>query len=280
MKRKNLPGRHISEISIRYAKDKPSKFYMTGIKDFDEHTGGIPSGEMTLIAARPGVGKTSAAMQFLEHIGQFHQEESGFFSIEMSGRALVTRMILSRTGLPSVALRKGELTQKQMKERDKALAEIAKLPIYIDDSSIATIHHVEKVSAQWLKAGINLLALDYIQLMSAGKQAAGDTRANFIGECARSLKRIAKLHDVPFIVLSQLNREATKAKRPPTNADLKDSGELEQVADNVVLLHPDADNPPYVDFMLTKWRNGPCGIISTQFDASRTRFENVDREDE
>ena len=212
---------------------------------------------MTLIAARPGVGKTSVAMQFLEHIGTHHRAMSGFFSIEMSGRSLVTRMILSRTGLPFVELRKGELTQKQFKMRDEALKEIGKLPIIIDDSSVTSVAHVEKVSRAWIDYGVELLALDYIQLMTAGKGGSGDTRAGFIGECARALKRIAKDNDVPFIVLSQLNRESAKGNRAPTSADLKDSGDIEQVADNIILIHKDRDNPPYHDFILDKWRNGP-----------------------
>jgi replicative DNA helicase len=277
--KKQLPGRHISDISLKYAKHKPTRFYLTGIEEFDKFTGGLPTGEMTIIAARPGDGKTALAMQVLEHIGEHHAEPSGIFSIEMNGRSLVTRMVLSRTGLPSVALRKGELTEKQKKIRDKALGEIGKLPIYIEDSSIATIPHIERTAKQWIAGGIKFLALDYIQLMSAGKMGSGDTRANFVGECARALKRIAKDGDVPFLVLSQLNRDSTKMKRKPTSADLKESGDLEQVADNIVIVHPDRDNPPYVDLILDKWRNGPKGIISTQFDSSRTRFESV-KEDE
>jgi replicative DNA helicase len=275
----NVPGRHIGDISLRYAGDRPSRFYTTGIRDFDEFTGGLPSGEMTIIAARPGDGKTALAMQVLEHIGTHHGEPSGMFSIEMTGRSLVTRLVLSRTGLPSVALRKGELTRRQIRERDRALADIAKLPIYIDDSSSATIPHIEKVAAAWIRAGIRVLALDYIQLIASKKGGVNDTRANFVGECARALKRVAKDRDIPFIVLSQLNRESSRGKRAPTAADLKESGDLEQVADNIILLHPDKDNPPYVDFIIDKFRNGPKGVISTQFDGSRTRFESVDREE-
>lgn len=276
--KKGMPGRHIGDISIKYAKDRPVKFYQTGIKELDEFSGGLPTGEMTLIAARPGEGKTALAMQMVENISVYHNEPVGVFSIEMSGRSLVTRMILSRTGLPSVALRKGELTQKQAKSRDVALAEIGKLPIYIDDSSVATIPYIEKTAGIWLKNGIRIFALDYIQLMYA-KMNQGETRSSFIGEAARALKRIAKVNDVPFLVLSQLNRESVKGKRKPTPADLRESGDLEQVADNIILLNPDKDNPPYVDLILAKWRNGPTGTVSTRFDSSRTRFESIDKED-
>lgn len=273
-----IPGRHIGDITRRYSKHKPSKFYQTGIKEFDKFTGGLPTGEMTLIGGRPGDGKTALAMQMLENISSFHAEPTGIFSIEMTGQSLVTRMVISRTGLPSVALRKGELTAKQMKVRDKALEEIGKLPIYIDESSVATVHYIDKVARQWIKAGIKVLALDYIQLLSA-RGPIGDTRASFVGEAAWALKTIAKMGDVPFVVLSQLNRDSTKNNRPPTMADLKESGGLEQVADNVVLIHPDRANPPYVDLLLPKWRNGPTGIVSTQFDSARTRFESVEREE-
>lgn len=277
--KRKIPGRHIGNFATSYGKDRPTRFYPTGIEEFDKFTGGLPSGEATIIAARPGVGKTSAVMQFIENIGIATGTASGLFSIEMTGRSLVTRLVLSRTSLPSIALRKGELTAKQVKERDKALAEIAQLPIYIDDSSFASIQHVEKVAKAWVEAGIGVLALDYIQLMSAGAKTLGDTRANFVGECAKSLKRIAKDHDVPFLILSQLNRESTKGKRVPNASDLKDSGELEQVADNIIIIHPDPDNPPYHDFVLAKWRNGPTGIVSVQFDSSRTRFESVAQEE-
>jgi replicative DNA helicase len=281
-KKHKIPGVHIRDISTRYGKGKPTKFYPTGIKELDAFTGGIPSGEMTVIAARPGVGKTALAMQFVEHVGMYTKDPCGFFSFEMSGRSLVTRMILSRTGLPSVALRKGELTQKQIVLRDEALEDIGELPVYIDDSSIATIPHIEKTAGQWIKAGIKFLALDYVQLMFPSKGGAaggGDTRANFVGECARALKEIAKRNDVPFLVLSQLNRESEKGKSPPTAANLKDSGDLEQVADNILLIHPDLEAPPHCDFLLVKWRNGPVGTVSVHFDSSRTKFSSIDKDD-
>lgn len=270
-----MPGVHIGDISIRYGKDKPTVFYQTGIEELDEFSGGIPTGEGILIAARPGEGKTALLMQMVEHIAAFHAVPAGVFSIEMSGRSLVTRMILSRTGLPSVALRKGELTAKQIATRDKALLDIGQLPIYIDDSSIATVQHIEKTARAWLKAGIKILALDFIQLVSAGKLSQGDTRSSFVGEVAKALIRIAKEHDVPFIVLSQLNRESVKNKRPPTNADLFESGILEQVFHNIILIHPDRENPGFVDLILSKWRNGPTGTVATKFDSARTRFEST-----
>ena len=144
-----IPGQHIGHISKAYARVPPTSFYKTGIADFDRDTGGLPSGELTILAARPGVGKTSLAMQVLEHIGAHHKTPSGIFSIEMSGRSLVTRMVLARVPLSSLALRQGSLNAKEMKLRDKALDEIAKLPIYIDDSSANPISHVEQVAAQW-----------------------------------------------------------------------------------------------------------------------------------
>lgn len=276
--KRKIPGRHIGSIALNYGKDKPTRFYPTGIAEFDAFTGGIPSGEATIIAARPGVGKTSVLMQILEHVSTATGTPSGLFSIEMTGRSLVTRLVLSRTSLPSIGLRKGELTPKQVKIRDKALAEIAELPIYIDDSSFATITHVEKVSHAWIDAGIGLLGLDFIQLMSVGPKSLGDTRANFVGECAKAIKRVAKDRDVPFLILSQLNRESTKAKRTPNASDLKDSGELEQVADNVILIDPDRDNPPAHDFHLVKWRNGPTGIVTVNFNAEKTKFESLTEE--
>jgi replicative DNA helicase len=275
---RNIPGHHIGKIAINYHKGPQTRFYPTGIRDLDDFTGGIPSGEMTLLAARPGVGKTSALMQFFENMGAVNDAASGIFSIEMTGKSLVTRLVLARTGLPSIPLRKGELDAKQTKIRDKALAEIAELPIYIDDSSYASIAHVEKVSKAWINAGIEIIGLDYVQLMSVGTKTAGDTRANFVGECAKALKRIAKDNDIPFVALSQLNRESTKGKRKPTAADLKDSGELEQVADNILMFHPDVDNPPYVDIIIEKFRNGPTGVVSVAFDAARTQFQSIKQE--
>ena len=271
-----IPGTHIGSISLQYSKDKPTKFYQFGIAELDRFTGGLPAGEMTLIAARPGVGKTALVMQFIENIAEKHKKTSGFFSLEMTGRSLVTRMILSRTGLPSIALRKGELTEKERKIRDQALREIADLPIYIDDSSVATLKHIEQTAEKWIDAGIDILALDYMQLIRPSKFRGGssDTRAMFIGEAARSLKEIAKIHDIPFMVLSQLNRESTKTKTPPTAANLKESGDLEQVADNIIIIHPDKE-AGVVDLILDKWRNGPTGTVSCNFDATRTRFDSI-----
>jgi replicative DNA helicase len=203
----------------------------------------------------------------------------GIFSIEMCGRSLMNRMIAARTGLNSIALRKGELTDKQRKTRDNALADIVKLPLYVDDSSAATVQYIRRASIDWIKAGIRILALDYIQLMTAGKASSTDLRASFIGDCIRTLKQLARDHDVLFLVLSQLNRESAKANRAPTVADLKDSGELEQVADNILLIHKNGEGQDIVyDLLLEKWRNGPSGIVSTQFNAARTRFESVKEE--
>lgn len=275
----NIPGQHIGAISLQYAKRKPTRFYTTGIPALDEYTGGIPSGEMTLVAGRPGDGKTALVMQIMEHIATYHREPTGFFSVEMNGPSLVTRMVVSRTGLPSVALRKGELTQKQIKIRDKALLDISKLPIFIEDTSVLTIPLMERTARAWIKAGIRFLGLDYLQLMAAGRGGTMDTRAGFVGDCARSIKRIAKEEDVPFIVLAQLNRENVKGKRKPTSADLKESGDIEQIADNIALIHPDRDNPPVVDLILDKWRNGPKGVVSVHFDSARTRFESIQEEE-
>lgn len=275
--KRHMPGVYIGALATRYARVRPTKFYSTGIKPLDDHTGGLPSGEMTLVAARPGVGKTALALQFLEHVGSFTKDPCGFFSFEMSGHQLVSRMIISRTGLPSVALRKGELSTPQLQIRDKALLEIGELPILIDDSSVTTISHIEKTAAAWIKGGVRFLALDYVQLMHS-TSASTDTRAGFVGECARSLKEIAKRNDVPFLVLSQLNRDSEKSKSPPTSANLKDSGDLEQVADNIILIHPDPDEPGIVDFLLTKWRNGPTGTVSARFDDERTKFLPIRKE--
>lgn len=259
----------------------------TGFLDIDRMTSGLKNGELILIAGRPSMGKTSLAMNMAEAVALDQHQPVGIFSIEMTAESLVTRMIASRSRVNMRNVRDGFLADRDFPKITNVSGKIANAPIYIDDRP-KNIVQLEADARQMISAfGIKLFIIDYIQIVQP-YHALRAGRTEQVTEISNGVKRIAKSNKVPVIGISQLNRESDKDKgRRPKMADLRESGSLEQDADEIHMLYKpnfldEADEAGNVDReavavrdCIVKQRNGPTGDVDLTFLKSYTRFESA-----
>ena len=206
----------------------------TGIKELDRVIMGLNKSDLILLAARPGMGKTSFALNIAEHAGITKEKKVAFFSLEMSKEQLVSRMLSSKGQISGQNLRMGKLSDKEWERLIEAGDILSKAPIYIDDTPGITIPEM-KAKLRRL-GGVDLVIIDYLQLMSSAKRI--DNRVQEISEITRNLKIMAKEFDVPVITLSQLSRASEqRTDHKPVLSDLRDSGSIEQDADIVLFLY-------------------------------------------
>ncbi len=208
----------------------------TGIKDLDRVIMGLNRTDFILLAARPGMGKTSFALNIAHHVGVVKQKKVAFFSLEMSKEQLVSRMLSTEGRIPGQTLRLGKLNDDEWTRLIEAGDVLSKSQIYIDDTPAITIPEM-KAKLRRLK-GVDLVVIDYLQLMSGTKRT--DNRVQEISEITRNLKVLAKEMDVPILTLSQLSRASEqRTDHKPMLSDLRDSGSIEQDADIVLFLYRD-----------------------------------------
>ncbi|MFO7155469.1 MAG: replicative DNA helicase [Pseudomonadota bacterium] len=261
----------------------------TGLYLLDQRTTGLHPGELFILAARPGVGKTSLAMNIAVHAALRADPpvSVAVFSLEMPATQLALRMLCAESRISQRKLKSGRLSQHDMDQLVRHAASLWNAPIYIDDSSTLTITDLRS-KARRLKqqhADLGLIVIDYLQLMSTRGRA--ESRHLEIAEISRGLKSLAKELDLPIIALSQLSRDVEKGKRRPQLSDLRESGAIEQDADCVLFIHRDGDAEPQgpggpipVELIIAKQRNGATGSFEAVFMSEYTRFENAAREDE
>jgi replicative DNA helicase len=255
---------------------EPQQYVPTGLQALDDLLVGVVHGEVTLIAARPSMGKTSLAMTILENAASTGLMV-GILSMEMGKRALAMRRLSGLAGVPISALRKNELNKRQQAQVAEAAKTLKALPLYVDDRGGLTGDQAYDTLKAWHDMGISLVALDYIQLM----RGTNESRQVQVGECIRAVKNAAVAFDMPLLVLSQVSRASSiREDKEPRLSDLRDSGELEQVADTVLMLHypneDDKDEPERIcECFVRKQRNGPTGVASLKFLQSETRFTDV-----
>ncbi len=205
----------------------------TGIKTLDDTISGLNKSDLILLAARPGMGKTSFALNIAKNVALCHNKKVAFFSLEMTREQLALRMLSSESGVESFHLRDGRLTPDEWARLSQAAAELHSSPIYFDEAGNIT---VTEMKAKLRRLGdVGLVVIDYLQLMGNGKIA---NRVQEISEITRGLKIMAKELMVPVLCLSQLNR-ATEARtgHKPMLSDLRDSGSIEQDADIILFLY-------------------------------------------
>lgn len=265
----------IGDVGMELVTGEPQGYVPTGIASLDNLIVGIVNAEVTMIAAKPSQGKTALAVQILENAA-LAGLPSAMISMEMSAAALSQRMIAARTGIPTRVLRTRTWTKKQEAEALAAARALNGLPLYVDDRSYLNGQQVYDTIGYLAEKGIGLIAIDYLQLMSGDNES----RQVQVGDAAKRVKAAAKDFNLPIILLSQMNRasEAREDKRPRMS-DLRDSGEIEQVGDTILMFHyPEDDlmeDIRVVDIHVVKQRNGPTGIASMKFNKPRTRFEEV-----
>ena len=215
----------------------------TGFIDLDNLTNGLHGGQMIIVAARPGVGKSTLALDFMRSCSIKHNKASVIFSLEMSKSEIVMRLLSAETEIRLSDMRAGRMSDEAWAKLANRVGQISEAPLFIDDSANLTMMEIRsKARRLKQKHDLQMIVVDYLQLMSSGKRV--ESRQQEVSEFSRQLKLLAKELDVPLVAISQLNRgpESRTDKRPQL-ADLRESGSLEQDADMVMLLYrPDSQD--------------------------------------
>lgn len=254
----------------------------TGYNEIDKMTAGLQPSDLIILAARPSMGKTSFAMNIAQHAAIVENTGVAVFSLEMSKEQLVMRLLSSVGRIDSQRIRTGKLHEEDWPKLSRAVGMLSEAPIYIDDTpAISVLDMRAKVRRLAAQHDIGLIVVDYLQLMRG--RSTTENRTQEISEISRSLKALAKEHNVPVIALSQLNRglESRTDKRPMMS-DLRESGAIEQDADIITFIYRDEvynkaeDNPNrgIAEIIIGKQRNGPTGTAKLYFIKEFTMFEN------
>ncbi len=278
----------ISELEKRAEGKIVDDFAMSGLKDLDSCLNGFRPGQLLVLAAGPGTGKTSLAANVMTHIAIKQQKPILFFSLEMTRHEVVNRVLSFTSGIDSGKLRLGNLQPQDFHDLYVAAEEMNEAPLYINDQSVLTPYDIlaqtRKLKSTLRLEGksdkIGLIIVDYIQIMKSGSNS--ENRALEVAAITGGLKMIAKEMEVPVLALSQLNRDKSRrtgdeAKRPQLS-DLKDSGAIEADADVVMFIHremgPDQDSraPAEAEIIVAKQRSGPTQNIKVTWLGSLTRF--------
>ena len=255
----------------------------TGFTGLDAATAGLQNSNLIILAARPGVGKTSFALNIAQNAAIREKVPVAIFSLEMSKDELVNRVISSEALVESGKLRIGDIDAADMTKIAHSLKDIITAPIYIDDTPGITVAEIRaKCRRLKMEKGLGLVVIDYLQLMQSSK-SRGESRAQEVSEMSRSLKIMAKELNIPVITLSQLNRSSEKLSRRPMLSDLRESGSIEQDADIVIMLsrqimeeNAEESAGNIVECILAKNRAGECGIINLAWRGEYTKFMNLD----
>ncbi|MFP2910269.1 replicative DNA helicase [Pyxidicoccus sp. 3LFB2] len=262
----------------------------TGYIDLDNQLTGLHAGELIILAARPGIGKTSFAMNIAVHAALKENKAVGIFSLEMPADQLLMRLLASTARVDMKKLRGGRLSPHDEEKFQEMAGALYNAPIYIDDSGGLSPFDL-RAKARRVKQKdprLSLLVIDYLQLMH--QKGKVESRQLEVAEISRALKQLAKELEVPIIALSQLNRKVEERKGgKPMLSDLRESGSIEQDADVVMFIHReeteeggDGSAPPSstvipVELIIAKQRNGPVGSIDLVFLSEYTRFESRSR---
>lgn len=260
----------------------------TGFADLDALTTGLQKSDLVILAARPSIGKTSLALNFAEHAAVREGKTVGIFSLEMSKEQLVLRLLSSVANIDSQRLRTGFLEEMDFTRLAPAMNTLAEAPIFIDDTpNITTMELRTKARRLQAESGLDLVIVDYLQLMQSSTQSRDANRVQEVAEISRGLKALARELQVPVISLSQLSRQAEmRESREPRLSDLRESGSIEQDADLVMFLwrekerggdEADSDGE-IVKLKLAKHRNGPTGEATLWFKKRQTRFVSAAEE--
>ncbi|MGE3150236.1 MAG: replicative DNA helicase [Pseudorhodoplanes sp.] len=301
-----------------YQRDGSLSGLATGLTDLDAKMGGLQASDLIIVAGRPGMGKTALATNIAYNVAAAWQGEVrpdghtstvnggqvGFFSLEMSAEQLATRIIAERTGIPSSTIRRGGITEADFEKiKDHSIA-LQDLPFYVDETGGLSIAQLA-ARARRLKRqrGLDLLIIDYIQLLQGSSRRSAENRVQEITEITTSLKALAKELNVPIVALSQLSRQVeSRDDKRPQLSDLRESGSIEQDADVVLFVYreeyylqnkePRPGTEEHIkwqtemaavhgkaEVIIGKQRHGPTGTVQLQFEGSVTRFDNLARDE-
>ena len=255
----------------------------TGFLDLDYKTAGLQPSDLILIAARPSMGKTAFVLNLASHIAVKNKIPTAVFSLEMNAVQLANRLLAMHSGVDAQKIRTGNLEDSNWNDLVNSARVLGESALMIDDTPGISIQELRsKCRKMKLEKNLQLVIIDYLQLMSGGKNS--DSRQQQVSEISRSLKALAREINCPVIALSQLSREVEKRDdKRPILSDLRDSGAIEQDADVVMFLyrdeyyHKNTDKAGITEVIIGKQRQGPIGTVELGWVANLTRFVNLDR---
>ena len=258
----------------------------TGFADLDRQTTGLQPSDLILIAARPSMGKTAFALNIGQYASMKLHKKVALFSLEMSREQLVNRLLASQSRIDAQNLRNGNLREEDWERLVEGAGDVSDSGLIIDDTPGITISQLRTKCRQYqLEYGLDLVIIDYLQLMSASARSRNENRQQEISEISRSLKTLARELEIPVVALSQLSRAVEKRdSKRPLLSDLRESGAIEQDADVVMFLYrddyynKDSEEPNTAEVILAKQRNGPTGTIKLTWLPNYTMFANRDRQ--
>lgn len=256
----------------------------TGFRDLDAKTAGLQKSDLILIAARPAMGKTAFVLNIAEYVALHSNSTIALFSLEMSKEQLVKRMLAMNSMVDSQKLRTGDLEDDDWDKLVGSVRKIGNSNLVIDDTSGITASELRsKCRKLKIEQGLDLVIIDYLQLMTGAGKRKSDSRQQEISDISRSLKVMARELDVPVIALSQLSRavESRPDKRPMLS-DLRESGAIEQDADIVMFIYrdeyynPDSEKKGVAEVIVAKQRSGPTGPVELAWLSQYTKFGNLE----
>jgi replicative DNA helicase len=256
----------------------------SGFHDLDEQTTGLQPGSLNVLAARPSMGKTALALSIAQNVALRHKKAVAVFSLEMPAIQLALRLMCSEARVDMSRVRSGQLNERDYERLANAAGRLADARLIIDDAADLTIHELRgkcrRIIAQY--GALDLVVVDYLQLMTAGGRGGGENRQQEISTISRGLKSIARELDLPVLVLSQLSRQVeSRPNHRPMLSDLRESGAIEQDADLVMFIYrdeyynQDSDQQGIAEIIIGKQRNGPVGTVKLQFHSQHVRFNDL-----
>jgi replicative DNA helicase len=259
----------------------------TGFHGLDMKLSGLQPSDLIILAARPSMGKTSLALNIAQNAAIKQGKTVGVFSLEMSKEQLVDRLFASMLGVDSWKLQRGKLDDSDFQNMGPIMDELSKANIFIDDSVASSLPELRaKARRLQMEHGLDLLILDYLQLMSTGNANYIGNRVQEISEISRALKQVARELRVPILALSQLSRAVeNRPDKKPMLSDLRESGSIEQDADVVLMMYREdyynedvaQEEQGLTDVYIRKHRNGPTGVVELKFRREQMRFYDIDR---
>ena len=257
----------------------------TGFADLDYRTAGMQPSDLILIAARPSMGKTALLLNIAQHVVLKQQKCVAFFALEMSKEQMVNRLFSMESRVDSQHLRTGNLSDMEWEKLIESAGVIGKSKLIVDDTPGITIPELRSKCRKYkLEFDLQMVIIDYLQLMSGSSGRASDSRQQEISDISRSLKALARELKIPVIAASQLSRAVEQ--RPdhrPMLSDLRESGAIEQDADVVMFIYRDeyynkeSEKKGIAEIIIAKQRNGPIGTIELVYLPEYTRFANLSR---
>lgn len=267
-------GLFIDEITEIYdSKDSKHIGIQTGIKDLDSVLGGLHSSDMLIVGARPAAGKTAFALSIMRNVAKKYTKV-GFFSTEMAVKQVMGRLTSLETKIPASKFRTGDLSEEDFPKLTLATQNILNMNMRICDKPSITISEIVMQSRAWMAdGGIDFIAVDYLTRIHPDKSRNNQTLD--IGDIVTGLKNLARTLNIPVMVLAQLNRGSeNRSDNTPRMSDLRDSGVIEQEADQIMLLHRPDDQPAEV--IIDKNRHGATGVVRCNFDPATMEWKQFD----